>query len=200
MAEVRLKCSCGIVQGVAHDISPNSGTRLVCYCDDCQAFARFLKREDVTDAHGGTDIFQTTHSRIQITDGAEQLRCLKLRPKGLFRWYTECCKTPIANTVSSGVPFVGMIHNFMDDDGVRDSVLGPVRGYIQGKFAKETLPAKWRGARFPLRIVMRSLCKLLAWKVQGLHKPSPFFDASGNPVGKLCILDSDVNRPQSPSA
>jgi Family of unknown function (DUF6151) len=45
------------VRGVASDISPSGGLRFVCYCGDCQAFARFLDRADVLDAAGGTDIF-----------------------------------------------------------------------------------------------------------------------------------------------
>lgn len=189
MTEVPLKCSCGIVQGVAHNITTNSGTRLVCYCDDCQAFARYLKRDNVIlDEYGGTDIFQMTPSQIEITEGTEQLRCIRLSSKGLFRWYTACCKTPIGNTMPSSMPFVGLIHNFMDDEGIRDITLGPVRGYVQIKFAKEVLPIELKPTGFSLRMIMRSLRKLLIWKVKGLNKPSPFFDVDGNPISDPHIL------------
>ena len=30
------------MRGIATELSPTSGNRLVCYCDDRQAFARFL--------------------------------------------------------------------------------------------------------------------------------------------------------------
>jgi hypothetical protein len=57
-AHLPLGCRCGHVRGVANDVTPNSGFRFICYCWDCQAFARFLGRPDVLDQAGGTDIFQ----------------------------------------------------------------------------------------------------------------------------------------------
>jgi hypothetical protein len=37
-----LRCSCGTLKGfVTH---PERVNRVVCYCRDCQAFARFLRR------------------------------------------------------------------------------------------------------------------------------------------------------------
>ena len=38
--------------------SSTTVNRVVCYCDDCQAFLHYLKRADLLDAHGGTDIVQ----------------------------------------------------------------------------------------------------------------------------------------------
>jgi len=40
------------MRGVASDVSPSSGFRFVCYCKDCQAFARFLERADVLNPAG----------------------------------------------------------------------------------------------------------------------------------------------------
>jgi len=51
------------MRGVASDVSPSTGLRFVCYCKDCQAFARFLERADVLDPAGGTDIFQMPPAR-----------------------------------------------------------------------------------------------------------------------------------------
>jgi Family of unknown function (DUF6151) len=61
-----LRCRCGRVRGVASNVSPSSGFRFVCYCKDCQAFARFLKRPDVLDPAGGTDIFQMPPGRVKL--------------------------------------------------------------------------------------------------------------------------------------
>ena len=55
--DLPLRCQCGRMRGVASHVSPSSGFRFVCYCGDCQAFARFLDRADVLDHAGGTDIF-----------------------------------------------------------------------------------------------------------------------------------------------
>jgi len=77
------------VRGVASEVSPSSGFRFVCYCQDCQAFARFLERRDLLDAAGGTDIFQMPPGRVKFTTGTDAVRCLRLSSK-VSRWYTDC--------------------------------------------------------------------------------------------------------------
>ena len=87
------------MRGVGARGSPSAGFRFLCYCKDCQAFARFLERADVLDAAGGTDIFQMPPGRMKFTAGADALRCLRLSDKTrVFRWYADCCRTPIGNT------------------------------------------------------------------------------------------------------
>lgn len=39
--DLQLRCQCGKVQGVLHNVT-KSTERYVCYCDDCQAYARKL--------------------------------------------------------------------------------------------------------------------------------------------------------------
>lgn len=192
MADVPLKCRCGSVRGVAKNITANSGTRVVCYCNDCQAFPRYLDRESsVLDDFGGTDIYQTTPSQIEITEGSTHIRCLRLSPDGLFRWYTGCCNTPIGNTLSAGMPFIGVIHSFMDDQGSRDQNLGPIRAYVHTKSARSGLPDHYNAKGATLRIILRTICKLFVWKVKGLNKPSPFFDSDGKPISEPQILDQN---------
>ena len=102
------------MRGVASDVSPSSGFRFVCYCKDCQAFARFLERPDVLDPAGGTDIFQMPPGRVKLTAGADALRCLRLSDKGVLRWYSDCCRTPIGNTAPSPrFPVIALIHSFI---------------------------------------------------------------------------------------
>ena len=98
------------------DVSPSTGTRVICYCDSCQAFARFLEREDILDSAGGTDIVQVSPSQLRITEGASQLRSMRLTEKGLIRWYTDCCKTPVGNTIGAAFPFIGVVQPFMAHD------------------------------------------------------------------------------------
>ena len=184
-----MKCECGGVQGVATDISPETGKRIVCYCDDCQAFANYLGRADsILDEYGGTDIFQTSPNRIRITKGNEHIRCMRLTPKGLHRWYAGCCKTPIGNTLSAGVPFVGVIHNFMDNKGSRDQDLGPVLAYVLTKFAKASLPEE-RKQPFPLLLILKTISRILVWKIKGMNRPSPFFHTDGTPISEPEILN-----------
>ena len=95
--DLLLRCRCGHVRGVASEVAPYAGFRVVCYCQDCQAFARFLERPDVLDAAGGTEIFQMPTGRVRLTAGTDAVRCLHFSKK-VFRWYTDCCRTPIGNT------------------------------------------------------------------------------------------------------
>ena len=47
--DVPLRCECGKIRGLAEGVAQSEGTRCVCYCGDCQAFARFLGRDGILD-------------------------------------------------------------------------------------------------------------------------------------------------------
>jgi len=175
-----LRCRCGHVRGLAREVAPSAGFHFVCYCKDCQAFARFLKRTDVLDAAGGTDIFQMPPARMTLTAGADAVRCLSLSSK-VLRWYAECCRTPIANTASSPrFPVVGLIHCFIDKEAAgRDEALGPPLCRIHERSAVGSLPAT-APAPPSLSIFTRRASKLLAWWLHGLARPNPFFDDRTN--------------------
>ncbi|MGH1542457.1 MAG: DUF6151 family protein [Arenicella sp.] len=187
MPEIQLECSCGKVQGKTDNVVSSSGTRIVCCCDDCQSFAQYLSQENsVLDQYGGTDIFQMPISKIEIIEGTEQVACVRLSAKGLYRWYTKCCNTPIGNSMGAGVPFIGVIHNFMNNTSTRDDDLGKSRGHIQVKFSRKEIPVNLQGS--PFRVILRSLSKLIVWKIKGFNKPSAFFDDDGNPIVEPNIL------------
>src|ERR1700704_3270073 len=123
---VPLRCRCGHLRGVANQVAPDSGFRFVCYCQDCRAFARFLERPDVLDAAGGTDIFHMPAGRVKLTTGTDAVRCLHFSSR-VFRWYADCCRTPIANTAGPRFPVIGLIHSLMSldtDSRARDALLG----------------------------------------------------------------------------
>ncbi|MEM9089357.1 MAG: DUF6151 family protein [Cyanobacteria bacterium P01_F01_bin.53] len=210
MADIPLQCGCGKVKGIAHDISPRTGTRVVCYCDDCQAFARFLDGETtVLDEYGGTDIFQIAPAQVEITAGAEYLSSMRLSPKGLIRWYSQCCKTSIGNTISGAIPFVGLVNSFIHDDcdseqerlRYLNEILGPVKFYVHGKFAQkpplinnshqsiqpQSIQPQTIHDGEPLQMLIRAIPKLLLAKVRGQGQPSPFFDIAGTPVSQPII-------------
>ncbi len=166
------------MRGVARKVSPSAGFRIVCYCKDCQAFARFLGRPDVLDAAGGTDIFQMATGRVTLTAGTEALRCLRLSDQGVFRWYADCCRTPIANSAGPSFPVIGVIHSFLDHETggrSRDEVLGPPIGRLYENSAAGPLPP---AAPPPLSfgISVRRALRALRWWLRGLNRPSPFFD------------------------
>jgi hypothetical protein len=180
--DLPLRCRCGHVRGVAGDVSPSNGLRFVCYCKDCQAFARFLERPDVLDPVGGTDIFQMPPGRVKLTAGADALRCLRLSDKGVLRWYADCCRTPIANTAGAGFPIIGMIHSFMDhaaDGRARNEVLGAPLCRIYERSATGPLPPDAPAAP-SLRTFVHRASKMLEWWARGLARPNPFFDDGTN--------------------
>ena len=175
--EIPLQCRCGHVRGVASAIAPSAGFRLVCYCKDCQAFARFLDRPDVLDAAGGTDIFQMRIGRVKLTEGADALRCLCLSEK-VFRWYSDCCRTPIGNTAGPSFPVVGLIHSFISsavNERSRNEMLGPPLCRIFEHSAIGPLPPH-AAPPASFRLFIRRITKLFGWWVRGLGRPNPFFD------------------------
>jgi len=176
--DVPLRCRCGSVCGVAANVGPVTGTRLVCYCIDCQVFARFLKRDDILDAAGGTGIYHMRSSDLRITEGKDQLRCVRLSDKGLYRWYTDCCRTPIGNMVGARLPFIGVTQPFMEhenDGHSREAVLGRSRESIFGKDAIGGLPANAR-EKASAAILLRTGRLVLKWLLTARGKPTEFFD------------------------
>jgi len=182
MATLSLMCRCGDITGTASDVTPSSGNRVVCCCADCQAFADWLGPDiGALDEFGGTEIVQMAQSRLTIDRGQDKLRSMRLSDKGLLRWYAGCCHTPIGNTMSARMPFVGVIHTFMDAPD-RNAVLGPIRAVVQTRHARGVPGYPTHSAGFPPGITARIAMKLLLWKLQGRHTPSAFFGDDGRPV------------------
>jgi hypothetical protein len=180
--DLPLRCRCGRVRGIASEFAPSGGFRLVCYCKDCQGFARFLDRADVLDAAGGTDIVQMPPGRVKLTVGTDAVRSLQFSNK-VFRWYADCCGTPIANTASSArVPFFGLVHSFIGVEAegpsrneILDEILGPPLCRIYERSATGPLPPNAPPPASPGLFVLRA-AKVLGWWWHGLGRPNPFFD------------------------
>ena len=177
-----LQCDCGAVQGAVSNVSSRVGNRLICYCDDCQAFARFLDESGGTlDANGGTEIFQLSPARVSFHAGKDRLACIRLSERGPLRWYADCCRTPIGNTLASGkIPFVGLIHSAMrPEPRTLDDWLGPVRAKVMVKFALGGLE---RGPNvhdgFDGATVVWFFSRMIRWRLQGDHRRSPFFQGA----------------------
>lgn len=194
-----LRCRCGHVRGVAHKTGPAGGLRFLCYCADCQAFAGFLERPDALDAAGGTDIFHMPAGRVRLTAGAEALRALRLSDKGVIRWYSACCRTPVANSAAPHFPVLGIIHSFMDheaDGRSRDMALGPPLCRIFEQSATAPLPPTPTAPTFG--IFARRIALVLGWQLRGLGRPSPFFDThTGAPIATPRVLTAAERQPKA---
>ncbi len=191
-SDLSLGCSCGGLRGRLLGASPGVGTRIVCYCDDCQAFAHYLERgPEILDASGGTDIFQTSPARVEIVEG--ELACMRLTPKGMLRWSSACCRSPIGNTMPTpALPFVGLITASLGDEA---AALGPVRGRVMTEFATGPVDPENAHPRQSFGLAAPLFGRILMSRLRGEHRRSPFFDPdSGKPVAKPHVLDEDERR------
>jgi hypothetical protein len=179
MATLALRCRCGQVRGELVDGDPSRACHVVCYCDDCRAFNRWLGGDGLLDEAGGSEIVQTTPANVRITSGAEHLAAMRLTDRGMVRWYAGCCRTPIGNLMPwRRPPFVGLSAHFVDVSPLeRDTALGPLLGQVQTAFATGPVPSRPGTSLF--RTIRRS-----AWLVgrsiwTGAATPSPFRTPDG---------------------
>ena len=188
--EAELRCRCGEVRGSVANVSPRTVNRVVCYCDDCQAFAHHLGRADLLDALGGTDIVQVAPASLAFVQGRQRIVGFRLTPKGLFRWHSSCCNTPLGNTLKPTIPFVGIVAQAFALEGQRpDDLFGKPIGAILGKFAIGDVPERSRGIRLPL--LLRTLRMVLGWRLRRKTWPHPFFAReTRSPIYPLTVLTS----------
>ena len=137
--DVGVRCRCGEVVGLVTNASPQKVNRVICYCDDCQAFAHQLGRADLLNAQGGSDIVQVAPASLTFIKGQNRIAGVRLTPKGLFRWHTTCCNTPVGNTLGPAIPFVGLIAQTFEG-GPRTADVAPVTGTIEMKIVDRTIP------------------------------------------------------------
>lgn len=180
---VLLACQCGSVEG---QLTLDDTTRfhLVCYCCDCQAYAQQLQQADtLLDEHGGTELVQTYPANMQITQGHQHIACMKLSEKGIYRWYTRCCHTPIGNTVRSAkLPFVGIPVAFMrfESASQKKQLLGPIAFKVFAKYGQGQMPEE-AYAKVPFVFLRQTVGFLLNGFWFNKQRPSPFF-RDGSPV------------------
>ncbi len=176
-----LRCRCGTLKGY---ISYSSRTNhCACYCRDCQAFANFLGRAgEILDAQGGTEVIATPSANVIFTEGHAALACMRLSERGLMRWYTTCCNTPVGNTLANyRVSFITLIHSCLDANGKSlDGVFGPVRMRVGTKNAKGAVKSSAFGA---ISVILRLVAMLAGARLTGSYKRTPFFSGrTGAPV------------------
>ena len=106
-SSLMLSCSCGSMSWSLASAAPRR--HVVCYCADCRSFPTALGHPEFLDENGGLHILQTVPGHVTITHGHQHLAALKLSPKGMVRYHSGCCGTPIANVLEKKtLPFVGL--------------------------------------------------------------------------------------------
>ncbi len=187
MPEVSFSCTCGKLCGHLDVASPNVGSHLSCHCPDCRAAAIHLGQPDP--APDGVEIWQTTPDNVHITSGAEHLAALQLSPKGLYRWYADCCNAPLFSTPRK--PRVAIVS--MTAKRIKDTApLGPQIGWA---FKKDP-SGKYRHKGIS-RIAFRMIRMALGANLSGQWRKTPCFDATGAPVVNPTVLTREERRAAS---
>ena len=182
-----LHCDCGSVQGYV--VPSASATRAVCYCRDCQAFARFIGTLGTVDEKGGTEVVASLPYHVHLTRGVGKLACISLRDNGLYRWYAACCRTPVANTPRSrNIPYVGIIHRCLEKHQPSlEATFGPIRLVVNTKSARSGVEATSNVVT--LARVLGLAVSALGATVSGASKTHPFFAPGANtPIHHVHVL------------
>jgi hypothetical protein len=168
-----VRCRCGQLEGQL-SFTERAG-RAVCYCRDCQAFARFLgSPERILNDLAGTDIVATSPRFLRIVRGKQQLRCMSLSERGLLRWYTACCRTPIGNTPRDPkLSYVGLVHSCLAGSPIElDATFGPANVAINTASASGTVnTTPWPA----FRAVLKILRNVGSSRLSGRYRDNPFF-------------------------
>lgn len=183
-----IRCRCGQLRGRLKATRPSN--RCVCYCTDCQAFARHLRAAGVLDGSGGSAIVQVPASNLEFTAGAENLACLRLTDQGMLRWYSACCQTPIGNTPADRrMAFVGLILTDLNGDPqTLDACFGPVTMRVCVNSATTVDKPAASGL---LSGVGKVLAIIIRGRISGAYRRSPFFrPESGAPIAKPTVLSA----------
>jgi hypothetical protein len=181
----RLQCGCGVIRG--HVVLPAMTARAICYCRDCQAFARYLGGAgNVLDGACGTDIVATLPSQVRIEEGLDALACLSLSEAGLLRWYASCCRTPLGNTPRDRkTHYVGLVHSCLAGQSL-DASFGPVRLHLNTKSARGNVNATPVAAALAIFKLMSSIVPA---RFSRRYLQNPFFDpVSGDPIKRPQVL------------
>lgn len=186
--KMQLRCRCGAVRSEME--TARAYTRATCYCKDCRAFASFLAVPGVLDASGGTDVVPIAPAAVRFTTGAEHVACMSLSPKGLLRWYADCCRTPLANTPREPkLPYVGMVTTCFDaTPQAVDAAFGP-RGRIVLNTKSATAPVRATPVAF-LVGGLRILAGVVGARVRR-EWGSAFFDGNGLPLREPEVISRE---------
>ena len=183
--ELNWGCECGAVR---MRIAPIRGTRCICYCRDCQAFARHLGHDHLLDAAGGSDLFQTLPEYVNIENGADRIGAVRLTDKGPIRWHAECCGTPICNTgARRGLPLVSFLVRGFD----HPDLVGPVLARVNLGGARAFVP---EGKGHVGRLIRQFLVRAAKSLLTGGFRGTPFFDDQGRPIRRPARLTQAERR------
>lgn len=129
---VEVECACG---QVCLTVDAPAPVHLVCYCDDCQNYAKWLQLlqnksnsssspsavyegprcRRVVDGQGGSRTCQVFRRNVHIQRGADLIEFTYLdptkvpsRPQQMFRGHASCCQTPLCSAFWNELTVMGL--------------------------------------------------------------------------------------------
>ncbi|MGI4844703.1 MAG: DUF6151 family protein [Janthinobacterium lividum] len=192
---IALRCRCGKLRGQVD--ARRVAARAVCYCKDCQAYGRFLGTS-VLDPLGGTEVAATLPAAVRFDAGLEQLACMSLGPKGLYRWYARCCRTPVGNTPRDPrTSYLGLVRTCLDvPDAELARQLGPLRCRVETGSAKGPVKPSVLGTAWA---VCRIGTMLMKARLGGGYRENPFFrPGTSEPVTPPQVLSLEERKALNP--
>lgn len=193
---IALRCRCGQLRGQVD--TARVAARAVCYCKDCQAYGRFLGSAGILDAAGGTEVAATLPAAVRFEAGQEHLACMSLSPKGLYRWYAGCCRTPIGNTPRDPrSAYVGLVRACLDaPDAELERLLGPLRCRVETRSASAPVASNGLSTA---KVVGKVGWMLVKARLGGGYRDNPFFQAgTDRPVRAVQVLTLEERKALTP--
>jgi hypothetical protein len=173
-----LSCQCGAVQGELD--AAQGGTRAVCYCKDCQAYARFLARSDeMLNPLGGTEIIAALPRAVHFSSGLERLACMSITTNGPYRWYASCCRSPIGNTPRDRkIAYLGLVRSCLSvPDDALEPAFGPLNTVVNAGSALGPVRTTPIATMLGIAKIGRNV---LGARISGKYKENPFFEPGSN--------------------
>ncbi|WP_338548783.1 DUF6151 family protein [Roseovarius phycicola] len=175
-----------------------AGTRLRCYCGDCQTAARLNDPDQDTLAPvGASDIWQSTPDRMTFLQGVENLKIYKLSPRGGYRWYAMCCGTLMFSTLRNlNVPFVSIPLRQPEVEEA-DTVLGQVRCHAFAESARPGMGAPEKSSGM-VKILAAALSRAVLARMTGRGRKSPLRQSDGAPIAPVEVITLETRKAARP--
>lgn len=177
---VPFSCKCGQITGTI----PRAAGHIRCYCDSCRAAEIYLDQPD-TNGEGIT-VMRFAPQTVIFKAGQDKLALMQVTPKGAYRWYASCCKTPMFSTATSPKLAYAALKGTA---AVNRDDFGKELGFVYKPEPGGKVRHKGMGG-----MITGVMGAALAALVTGNWRKSPFFDANGAPVAVPELMPKDIRK------
>lgn len=173
-------CQCGQVE-LAVDTA--RGTRAVCYCSSCRGFVTRLGAAEILDPSGGNDLYQVSSEAAVFRKGADKVAWTRMTAKGPARWFTTCCHSPLANTLTTrAIPFLTLQSAYIGHQGALGDI--HIRAFVDSAVGTEKPVQQGLG-----RLYGAFALRAFRSRLSGGWRRHPLFDKDGRMIGAQVPLN-----------